>query len=253
MTTEYVQAVELSYDNIRIKFVKTIALSSIVNEHFVLTDPSNAVVSPAFRTIDVEDDYNTVSRELDLYFASTLNVDDTYHLKLTGLQDVSMADLPDLVIDFTSIVPIVPDLATPPTAPSVDVIDHSIQSRAFITADTLLTFANSAFYVVSTDPDNDDVFVDNAYHNGRIAITFSRAPNVSFLTSRYFRCQRKLISKAASRWETIDARISIDNEDPIVYVDIPSIDATPVYTAAGSIYFEEGYKYRVNISKDVGA
>ena len=38
----------------------------------------------------------------------------------------------------------------------------------------------------------------------------------------------------------------------ILYVDFPSMDATPSYFAAGATYFENDYKYRIIVSKDIG-
>jgi hypothetical protein len=37
-----------------------------------------------------------------------------------------------------------------------------------------------------------------------------------------------------------------------VYIDFPSLDATPSYFTADKDYFEQGYKYRIKISKDIG-
>ena len=39
---------------------------------------------------------------------------------------------------------------------------------------------------------------------------------------------------------------------PEVYVDFPSLDATPSFNTDGKQYFESNYKYRIIVSKDVG-
>jgi hypothetical protein len=39
---------------------------------------------------------------------------------------------------------------------------------------------------------------------------------------------------------------------PKVFVDFPSLDATPSYYSSGLNYFETGYKYRIIVSKNIG-
>ena len=39
---------------------------------------------------------------------------------------------------------------------------------------------------------------------------------------------------------------------PEVYVDFPSLDATPSFNTDDLSYFETGYKYRIIVSENIG-
>ena len=59
--------------------------------------------------------------------------------------------------------------------------------------------------------------------------------------------QRKKIQKSPSRWESVETRVLMHSWKPEVYVDFPSLDATPSYYSDNKDYFETGYKYRIII------
>jgi hypothetical protein len=72
------------------------------------------------------------------------------------------------------------------------------------------------------------------------------------LNKAYFKVQRKIIQRTPARWETLEPRVSMHSWKPDVYVDFPSLDATPSYYTDGPDYFETGYKYRIVISENIG-
>jgi hypothetical protein len=94
--------------------------------------------------------------------------------------------------------------------------------------------------------------LSNDYNYGRVTVTFNEKPASNFLNNRYFLCQRKKIQKGPSRWENITTSVSTHSWRAEVYIDFPSLDATPSYFTADKDYFEQGYKYRIKISKDIG-
>jgi hypothetical protein len=64
--------------------------------------------------------------------------------------------------------------------------------------------------------------------------------------------QRKKIQTHPARWQNLTTQVSIHSWKPEVYIDFPSLDATPVYFTSGKDYFETSYKYRIILSKDIG-
>jgi hypothetical protein len=258
---------EVTY--IRIKFLKTLLFGSISNNAFSLaTDVATpVVVSDPFETVDPTDSeqYNSIARELWLYIKpNKLAASTSYVLSITGLQDANgtvIAD--DTTIEFTT-----PDNydttyddSLPVEVSAVQVQDQSIK-RNIYTSVTELTQANVDFYIESTNPETDEWFLTPDHNNGRFVIKFSKAPSASFLNTGFISIQRKAIQRNPSRWETLDAVISMDTDEPWVYIDFPSYDhypeaATPsttvVYTTGSHGYFEEGYRYRIIMSKSIGA
>lgn len=236
---------------LQLKFDKTVMVSSITNDKFLLyTNVSTPVVTP-FETIDLIDDYDTISRRLVLRFSDDLLPNTEYTLDISGLLDAAGALLPDDSETFTTGDTVTAVPSTPEAEPVV-IEDHSIRSEAFIVSETIYA-ANPEFYIVSTDPEIEELLIPTDYNDGRVTITFSRRPGSNYINSTYFKVQRKLVSRTPSRWETLsDVRISLDADAPNVYIDFPSTDATPVYFTDGSEYFAEGYKYRIKVSKSVG-
>jgi hypothetical protein len=128
--------------------------------------------------------------------------------------------------------------------------DHSIRTDAFTTVQILAK--NPRFYITSVDPENGEFYLDNAYNNGRVIISFSSRPASNFLNNLYFKVQRKKIQNQPTRWQNLSANVSMHSWKPEVYVDFPSLDATPSYYSDNKDYFETGYKYRIIVSKDIG-
>jgi hypothetical protein len=85
-----------------------------------------------------------------------------------------------------------------------------------------------------------------------VVIYFNERPASNFLYKQYFKAQRKAIQRQPSRWENITTNISMHSWRPEVYLDFPSLDATPSYYVDDKDYFEKGYKYRIIVSKNVG-
>lgn len=245
----FIQSAIVTDTQIAIKFSKTILTSTLVDSAFALYVHAATPVSVPFESIDVIEDYNSISRVLTLTFKAVLEASSDYQLRISGLKDASGAVLLDENYDFTTGAT-VPSSVLPPAPDIVEIVDKSIRSNAF-TTETIFV-SNPNFYIIDTDPENFDLFLDSGYNSGRISITFSIAPDDIFISPLYFKAQRKLISKEPGRWEKVTTIVSIDATDPIVYIDFPSDDATPVYTTPGKSYFTAGYKYRIRISKDVG-
>jgi len=257
---------EVSY--IYLKFLKTVHAASIVNSAFTLTsnDATPVVLTDPFVPIDVTDStqFNSIARELFLFIKTgTLTASTTYTLTIDGLYDASGASIAaDSNCTFTT--PAAYDNTyddnLPAVPPIVQIQDLSVKRNIYQSVQEI-TQSNLNFYIDSTDPENYDWYIEPNYNNGRIIVKFSTTPSASFLNSQFITVQRKLISRQAARWETLNAVISLDTDEPWAYIDLPSYDlypeaATPatttVYTTNGYGYFEEGYKYRVTISKSVG-
>jgi len=248
----------VTVNTVTIKFGRTIKISSIKDSSFtVFTDEATPVevVSP-FRPIDTLTDYNQVSRVLTLYWDNILSPATDYVLKINNLVDASGISVPEEQITFTS--------STTSATPSYiqetqnagtiinEVLIEDKSIRADIETGYQIIAKNPNFYIEEVTPTNGDFYLNNDENNGRVIITFSSRPASNFLTSKFFKIQRKKIQKAPSRWESLSPAISMHSWKPDVYVDFPSNDSTPVYYVDGKTYFETGYKYRVIVSSEVG-
>lgn len=240
--------VSRNYDKIRIKFSSIPKVSFLTNDHFTLVTDVTPIENP-FREIQPNNDYDSIGRILTLRLAAPLESNTSYRLTVDGLADTADRTIPSEFFDFTTGVVIATSIL-PPVQETVAIRDYSIRSHAFLTGDTILN-PHPDFYIVSTDPENQEVLLPEDYSNGRITIVFSQQPKLSYMNSQYFKAQRKLVQRAPSRWETLDAHVALAADNPWVYVDFPSNDESPVYNVEGRTYFVDGYKYRVKVSRNV--
>lgn len=256
MALYLIDSATVSVNTVNIKFGRTIKIASLKDENFIVetsTATPSAVVNP-FRDIQTLTDYNQISRTLTLYWNKVLAPNTEYVIRVVNLVDSSNQTVPEEKINFTSQT----DAATPSMMQDVQGVvvnqvlieDKSI--RVDIETGYQILAKNPNFYISSVDPANGDFYLDNSYNNGRVIITFSARPASNFLTNKYFKAQRKKIQKTPSRWESVNADVSIHSWKPDVYVDFPSDDATPVYNTSNKTYFEEGYKYRIIVSSEIG-
>jgi hypothetical protein len=246
----------VSVNTVNIKFGRTIKIASLVNANFlVYTDAATPVqvISP-FRDINTITDYNQISRTLTLYWDVILSSSTNYVIRVQNLLDSSGITVSEERITFTSQVnsatPSILQESTATVLNEVLIEDKSI--RADIETGYQILAKNPNFYIESVSPNNGDFYIANDENNGRVTIVFSSRPASNFLTSKYFKAQRKKIQKTPSRWETMPAQVSMHSWKPDIYIDFPSTDATPSYYSDDKTYFETGYKYRVIVSSEVG-
>lgn len=246
-----IEAFQATDTYVQIKFSKTIKISSMTDDKFTLYVNGSTPVLSAFKALDLYNDYDTISRRLILRFATALSSSTTYTVSISGLIDASGATLQTETTTFTTNAT-VSSLPAVPEQQKIEVEDHSIRSRVFSSTETVYV-SNPEFYITETDPVNEELLVPLDYNSGRLKICFSKRPGSNYINDKYFKVQRKQISRSPSRWETVeDVIISLDADDPFVYINFPSTDATPVYGSQDADYFEQGYKYRVKVSKHVG-
>lgn len=246
---------------VKIKFGVTVKVSTIVNANFALNnlDATPSTISNPFRTISLVRDYNSISRILYLYFSDGVLQNNTdYRFTAQNLTDVLDNVIPSQYFDFTTGT-INVDITTTPeyVYPEPVIIDHAISDSIFSIPinnsnnTTILTLTSSF-------PEDDSYYLFEDENNGRIELTFNFAPISEYLVSPHIKVQKREIKKSPSRWIDVNAQITLDNSDPIVYVDLPSVDhypdaATPsntiVYNEPNYTYFENNYKYRILLSK----
>lgn len=246
-----IEAFQATDTYVQLKFSKTIKISSLTDNKFSLYIDSSTPVPSAFESLDLYNDYDTISRRLILRFATALTPSSNYTVTVSGLLDAAGNTISTESTTFATSAT-VSALPTVPEQQVIEIEDHSIRSRAFTSTETVYV-SNPEFYVVEADPFPDELLIPVDYNTGRLKIVFSKRPGSNYINSTYFKVQKKQVSRSPSRWETVDsAIISLDADDPFVYINFPSIDATPVYGVIDKNYFENGYKYRVKVSKLVG-
>lgn len=239
---------------LKIKFLHTLKISSITNDRFSLVSVGATPVTVSFKPISTEEDYNTISRLLTLKYSNSLQATTDYQLTISGLLSATNNTLPSESVTFTtddSVIPSYEEITEASEEPPVEIIDHSLKSAIFMGSEVILSQANPEFYVLDTDPPQADPIITTDFEDGRIIVKLTAFPSSGFLTTDFIKAQRKPLARGFSRWENLTPEINVDSVRPWVYVDFPSIDATPVYHIADHQYFQEGYKYRVKLSKDI--
>jgi hypothetical protein len=237
-----------------IKFGRTVKISSLKNENFkVYTDAATpAQVTAPFEIINTIKDYNQISRIISLYWKAILVDGQSYFIRIENIVDSAGSIVPYETVKFTYISSATPsdkEFVDPGTIP-VLIEDRSVKTEVDISYNIIAK--NPLFYIENIDPVDGDFYLSNDYNYGRVTVTFNEKPASNFLNNRYFLCQRKKIQKGPSRWENITTSVSTHSWRAEVYIDFPSLDATPSYFTADKDYFEQGYKYRIKISKDIG-
>lgn len=238
-----------------IRFGKTIKISSLINSNFIVqtNEATPTVVSNPFLTINTISDYNQISRTLKLYWDAQRQSNKEYLIRLVNFLDASNESISEEQICFTQEESATPGEFNSYTVPVVQELlieDKSVRTDAYTTVQILAK--NPQFYIKSVDPENGDFYIDNDYNEGRVVIYFNARPATNFLNNNYFKVQRKKIQTHPTRWQTLTAQVSMHSWRPEVYIDFPSLDATPVYNTVGKDYFETGYKYRIILSKEIG-
>lgn len=284
MALYLIENATITSDTVTIKFGRTIKISSLVNSKFPVftTAATPQQVTSPFKTIEALTDYNQISRTLTLHWKTVLAPGTEYAVYCEGLVDSSGITVPTESIEFTT----AGQSATPsyiadhsiPVVNEILVEDKSL--RPEITTGYQILAKNPDFYIVSIDPSDGEFYLPPTYNRGRVTITFNQRPASNFLNNKYFRCQRKKIQKAPSRWEEVYSQVSMHLWKPEVYVDFPTLSATPSFyndvlvTENGNViflenpgyieedleqleqnadaYFQRGYKYRIIVSGEVG-
>lgn len=246
---------------IKIKFGLTVKVQSIVNANFLLdnTDATPSSIASPFRNISLVRDYNSISRILYLYFSDgVLQNSTSYRFTARNLTDVLDNTIADGVFTFeTQTLNI--DITTTPELvyPDPVIVDHAISDSVFSVPINNSNNSTILSYI-SSYPENNSYYLFEDENNGRIELTFNFPPVEAYLDSPHIKVQKREIKKGPSRWVDVEAQITLDPNDPIVYVDLPSVDhypdaATPsnttVYNQSGYTYFEPNYKYRILLAK----
>lgn len=258
---DLVTSIEVTPFHVRIQFGVSIKVTSITNDKFTVTSETatpSTLVDP-FSDIAENTDYNALSRALTLYWNDgALEPETEYVLTISNLLNVLGQDIDDWSMRFTTgTVVNDPGDNLPAPVPEVTIVDYSVISDAY--GSLLIDPANRQFAIESSDPFNGDYYLPADYNKGRVTIVFTQAPNTQTVNSTNFKIQKREIKRGPSRWANVDAQISQAGTE--VYIDMPSVDyypATPddtpittVYYTEGYEYFEENWKYRVIVSKNV--
>lgn len=246
----------VSTNTVIIKFGRTVKISSLINANFVVQTDSatpSQITSP-FKPIQTLTDYNQINRTLTLYWNAVLAANTSYLIRVINIADSSGYVVDEESVKFTSAI----ESATPtqlegPKGTIVnEVLIEDKSVRSGIETGYQILAKNPNFYIESVSPSSGEFYINQDENNGRVIINFNIRPASNFMTSQYFKVLRKKIQKTPARWEKVETQISMHSWRPIVYIDFPSIEATPVYYVDGKDYFESGYKYKVIVSAEIG-
>jgi hypothetical protein len=242
-------------DKVKIKFGRTVKISSLTNASFIVqtTDATPTAVTDPFKPINTLADYNTIARTLTLYWNKVLVSGQEYYIRAVNILDATNEVVAEEKIVFTKADAATPSGFSGTTIPQIEEIlveDNSVIGEAYTSYQIIAK--NPEFYIDSVEPKNGSFYILNNNEDGRVTIVFNARPATNFLSNKYFKAQRKKIQKAPGRWENLETLVQMHSWKSEIYVDFPSLDATPSYFTEGKDYFEKGYKYRITVSKDVG-
>lgn len=249
---------EAHHDYIEVKFLNNISAATLVNANFTMYNTTTATpvsIANPFKTIDLTRDYHSISRTLDLWFNFDLAENSSYEVRISGLKSIIGDIIPDDVLTFeTQTLSGVP-VYTPPTKDVTvgDIEDFSIKNISSIIAPTLSANDATSLTIESVEPSSDiSYYLAESAREGRIDIKFNQSPAANFISTDYFKVQRKLVTRTLVRWEDVNVLVTADTENDYVYIYMPSTDATPVYGEPDKVYWESGYKYRVRVMPGIG-
>lgn len=253
-SSEILERASITRFFIRLKFKVYIQVSSLDAGKFTFETTDATPITYPFKAINTKDDYNSISRVLTLYFNGVELPPESkdYHLTIAGLRSASGFDL----LEETLLLPYSWENDTVTEhqeEPEFTIEDKSIKVVSIIDPSELEQSINEDFYIVSVDPEDESIFLDSDYNNGSIAIEFSSNPNITQISPPYIRVQRRQVGGTSFKWQDVDIKTALDAHKPVVYIYLPSLDATPVYFTDGGEYFESGYKYRVLLSSNLSA
>ena len=160
-----IEQVDVSNTVLKIKFLKSLKVSSITNDKFLLYLDSATPVSSPFQPIDIAEDYNSIARLITLYFADTLEADSTYKLTISGLLDAAGNLISDENAEFLTGASTVPSSTDElnPEPEGISIEDHSLKTGIFTSSETLLG-VNPAFFIESTDPEQEEPLVTTNFN-----------------------------------------------------------------------------------------
>jgi hypothetical protein len=253
-----IQWAEVKAEYVDVKFGETVRVSGIVNANFVLRNTSLAtptIIANAFQPIDVIRDFYSISRTIRLYWNDGIIVTDTdYSITVSNLVSLTGHTLPADTVTFNTDGVVIAPSNDPPTRAPTEVEDYSIiDTTSVFLPSTVPAVSSSSVAVVSVEPDmTTAAYLDPSYNEGRIEIFFSASIAANFVSTDYFKVQRKKIQTGITRWEDVDVLVTSSSADKLVVIYLPSDDTIPLYGEPDLIYWKSGYKYRLKILADVG-
>lgn len=240
------------YLNVKFEMTPDV-VRSFLTDNFSLwtTGATPTEIAEPFYEVDLYNDYESISRHLTLKLRAIIEPETSYELRVENFYSATGSLAQEDSYEFVSSV--TSDPIVEPTPDVIHVVDHSIKTTSLVEEDVnfFLDPVDSSFYVVSSDPENGEVYLADDYNDGRMTIKFNAQPDLSFVNEDYFIGQRKTLVRGPARWENLPVQVTPDDERPWVYVDFPSLDATPVYHQSGAQYYETNYQYRVKILQEV--
>lgn len=263
--TDLLEDFAIDNDTFDLKFSVSLKTSTLVNANFVLfVDGATPVEVPdAFQEIIIAEDYNSISRLLQLrWLEDVLEVSTDYRLEISNLQTVVGHTLSSVAVLFTTgadagdlVNPVDVPLETPP-----EIVDYSIKTAVFDITSLSTSGATVPFGVEESDPIQGDFYLPPDYNNGRLVVTFTGEPDLGTINAETVKLQKRSVVRGPSRWTSLEVQVS--SSGSTIYIDLPSVDhypeaATPstvtVYNTADYEYFEENTKYRLILSKNIAS
>lgn len=255
------QTYEIRYDYVEIKFDDSLNISTLINNNFTVKDVTGATpitIANPFKAINVTRDFYSITRVLKLWWNFALTTNTNYEITIANLQTLSGTILPNEIIAFSTdgveLPPTSTQIEEPPTREPVEVEDYSIKTVTEVLFTDISASTVDIFKIESIKPDNfNAAYLTADYNEGRIEIIFNAIPAANYISSEFFKVQRKLIGKGISRWEDVNVIVGSDPATKMVVIYMPSDDAITQYAEPYKNYWLPGYKYRLRISENIGS
>lgn len=223
--------------SIFIKFSRTPAASTLINEHFKIYDTeAEAYLDSPWMEVLIERDYSFINRGLTLYLELPLETSHTYRFIMSGLEDgAGNSQIIDHVIEF--------DTSSTPSPVEFRLDDEPafIEDLSVIEPDDTLSadVGSVTFYVVETSPPDGTVQV--ALETSTITATLSL--DVEADPSSGVTVEKRYIDNLWHPWVTVTPS-SIDVSNETITITLTAA-ATPDETGA---YLDYNYEYKVTLA-----
>lgn len=249
-------------DILELKFKDTVKISTLINANFTVTDITDATpysVEDPFKPIVITRDFYSTPRTLMLFWLNGPVSNKSYKININGLKNAAgfPLDSEDIFFDTSDLVVPVTDITEPTRVPyPTDVEDYTLKDvTAFFPSlpESIPVTSLGSFRIDSIVPTSfDAAYLEPGHREGRIEIYFSQIPAANFISSAYFKVQRKKLIGGISRWENVNAIVTSSPENDLVIIYLPSNDEVPIYGEPDYVYYEKGFKYRLRILPEIG-
>lgn len=233
-----IQRLDVYKDYLFLKFQDMITAASLDAGDFVIRDEDGNEIPNALQPLNVERDYNRISRSVKLYFADIIDADTNYTLRVQNINNILGEPYATVDINFKTQKSTGDAAIVAPIEPNFYVEDHTVANVSFPDTGgggvTEPATPNTYLEVVGSNPIADSIF--NTSPDDEYAVDIILSEDIDLADSdEFITVQKRKLAYTFTQWEDI------------------SIDELPAETSSKLEFVVpsdgDNYQYRVIINK----